>query len=175
MAILDMRGPDVILREGFNEEGVATKKRRKKGNVQNVPGETSVVGAMKWVVSGMGSGELALRSLGVVSDQGDPANDQNLLPRQRARRMDCGAQAPYIHQRLPRRPTRFLRAGPAHGRRADAVSGVTPCGYESTPFARGEEQGHVGALSVDRRKSEEREMCGQLQWREGGEDRVGGR
>jgi len=59
MAILDMRGPDVILREGFNEEGVATKKRRKKGNVQNVPGETSVVGAMKWVVSGMGSGELA--------------------------------------------------------------------------------------------------------------------
>jgi len=79
MAILDMRGPDVILREGFNEEGVATKKRRKKGNVQNVPGETSVVGAMKWVVSGMGSGELALRSLGVVSDQGDPARRPRLI------------------------------------------------------------------------------------------------
>ena len=57
IAILDMRGPDVILREGFDEEGAAIKKKKKKGNVQNVVGENSVVGAMKWVVSGVGPGE----------------------------------------------------------------------------------------------------------------------
>lgn len=56
LAILDMRGPDVILREGFDEEGGAMKKKRKKGNVQNVVGEGSLVGAMKWVVSGIGPG-----------------------------------------------------------------------------------------------------------------------
>lgn len=54
LAILDMRGPDVILREGFNEEGKTMKRRKRKGNVQNVPGENSRVGAMKWVISGMG-------------------------------------------------------------------------------------------------------------------------
>lgn len=55
LAILDMRGPDVILREGFDEDGVMVKKRRKKGNVQNVPGETSQVGALQWVVAGLGN------------------------------------------------------------------------------------------------------------------------
>lgn len=55
VAIIDMRGPDVILREGFNEDGVMVKKRKKKGNVQNVPAEHSVAEALKWVVSGMGT------------------------------------------------------------------------------------------------------------------------
>ncbi|OCF77713.1 hypothetical protein I204_01711 [Kwoniella mangroviensis CBS 8886] len=55
LAIIDMRGPDVILREGFNEDGEQMKKKKKKGNVQNVLGEQSVVGAMRWVVSGMGA------------------------------------------------------------------------------------------------------------------------
>ena len=50
-----MRGPDVILREGFNEDGVQLKKKKKKGNVQNVVGETSVVGSLKWVIAGMGA------------------------------------------------------------------------------------------------------------------------
>ncbi|WWC93095.1 uncharacterized protein L201_008060 [Kwoniella dendrophila CBS 6074] len=55
LAIIDMRGPDVILREGFNEDGEQMKKKKKKGNVQNVLGEQSVVGSMRWVVSGMGA------------------------------------------------------------------------------------------------------------------------
>ena len=59
LAIVDMRGPDVILREGFDSEGVTMKKKQKKGNVQNVPGEVSPVGSMKWVVAGLGAGELA--------------------------------------------------------------------------------------------------------------------
>jgi syntaxin-binding protein 5 len=58
LAILDMRGPDVILREGFDEDGIAVlKKKKKKGNVQNVLGEQTIVGSMKWVVAGMGTGE----------------------------------------------------------------------------------------------------------------------
>jgi syntaxin-binding protein 5 len=58
VAILDMRGPDVILREGFDEDGmVIKKKKRKNQNVQNVVGEQSVAGRLKWVVSGMGNGE----------------------------------------------------------------------------------------------------------------------
>ncbi|WVR08305.1 hypothetical protein IAU60_005358 [Kwoniella sp. DSM 27419] len=55
MAIIDMRGPDVILREGFNEDGEMMKKKKKKGNVQNVLGENSLIGSMKWVVSGLGN------------------------------------------------------------------------------------------------------------------------
>jgi syntaxin-binding protein 5 len=58
MCIIDMRGPDIILREGFDEDGAKVNKRRKKGNMQNVPGESSLVGSMKWVVAGMGPGEL---------------------------------------------------------------------------------------------------------------------
>ncbi|KAK4685038.1 hypothetical protein P7C73_g5117, partial [Tremellales sp. Uapishka_1] len=55
LAILDMRGPEVILREGFDEDGVMIKKKKKKNqNMQNVLGEKSLVGTMKWVVSGMG-------------------------------------------------------------------------------------------------------------------------
>ena len=57
LAIFDMRGPDVILREGFDEDGAVMKRKRKKGNVQNVVGENSPVGAMKWVVAGLGSGQ----------------------------------------------------------------------------------------------------------------------
>ena len=56
LAIIDMRGPDVILREGFDEDGMMIKKRKKKGNVQNVGPESATVGAMKWVVSGIGAG-----------------------------------------------------------------------------------------------------------------------
>ncbi|ORX37991.1 lethal giant larvae like, C-terminal-domain-containing protein [Kockovaella imperatae] len=55
LAIVDMRGPDVILREGFDSEGVTMKKKKKKGNVQNVPGESSPVAALKWVVAGLGT------------------------------------------------------------------------------------------------------------------------
>ncbi|TYJ56810.1 hypothetical protein B9479_002420 [Cryptococcus floricola] len=55
LAIIDMRGPDVILREGFDEEGTVMKKKKKKGNTQNVLPESSVVGSMKWVVSMMGT------------------------------------------------------------------------------------------------------------------------
>lgn len=62
MAILDMRGPDVILREGFDEDGAIMKKKKKKGNVQNFVGENSVVGAMKWVVSGLAMGEWLVSS-----------------------------------------------------------------------------------------------------------------
>jgi syntaxin-binding protein 5 len=63
LAILDMRGPEVILREGFDEEGVMIKKKKKKGNVQNVVGEKSLIGSMTWVISGMGNGELYGRRL----------------------------------------------------------------------------------------------------------------
>lgn len=61
-----MRGPDVILREGFNEEGKTMKKRKRKDNIQNVPAESSVVGAMKWTISGIG-GDQTLRPRLVVS------------------------------------------------------------------------------------------------------------
>ncbi|EIW71752.1 hypothetical protein TREMEDRAFT_27343 [Tremella mesenterica DSM 1558] len=54
LAVFDMRGPDVILREGFDQDGEALKRRKKKGNVQNVPAEQSLVGSLQWVVSGMG-------------------------------------------------------------------------------------------------------------------------
>lgn len=61
-----MRGPDVILREGFNEDGKTMKRRKRKGNIQNVPAESSVVGAMKWVISGIG-GDMSLRPRLIVS------------------------------------------------------------------------------------------------------------
>ena len=57
-----MRGPDIILREGFDAEGVTMKKKKKKGNVQNVLGENSDTGALKWVVAGLGAGERSLLS-----------------------------------------------------------------------------------------------------------------
>lgn len=47
----------MILREGFNEDGEALKrKKRKDRNTQNVVGEKDVVATMKWVICGMGSG-----------------------------------------------------------------------------------------------------------------------
>ena len=58
LGIIDMRGPDFILREGFDEDGQQVKKKKKKGNMQNVPGEASSVGSLKWVVAGLGAGEL---------------------------------------------------------------------------------------------------------------------
>lgn len=69
LAILDMRGPDVILREGFEEGGENLKRRKKKNrNVQNVPAESSLVGTLKWVVSGMGQ-DMTLRPRLIVSYQ----------------------------------------------------------------------------------------------------------
>jgi hypothetical protein len=60
LAVLDMRGPDVILREGFDEDGVMLKrKKRKNQNTQNVVGEKDLVGTLKWVVCGMGPGKWA--------------------------------------------------------------------------------------------------------------------
>ena len=57
IAIIDMRGPDVILREGFNEDGeMLKKKKRKDRNTQNVVGEKDIVGRLNWVICGMGSG-----------------------------------------------------------------------------------------------------------------------
>lgn len=53
-----MRGPDFILREGFDSDGGNVKKKKKKGNTQNVPGESSAVGSLKWVVAGLGTGKL---------------------------------------------------------------------------------------------------------------------
>lgn len=61
-----MRGPDVILREGFNEEGKTMKKRKRKGNAQNYPAENSVVGSMKWAISGIG-GDATRRPRLIVS------------------------------------------------------------------------------------------------------------
>ncbi|TXT13308.1 hypothetical protein VHUM_00675 [Vanrija humicola] len=66
LAILDMRGPDVILREGFNEEGKTMKRRKRKGNVQNFGSENSPIGAMKWTISGVG-GDVGGRPRLVVS------------------------------------------------------------------------------------------------------------
>lgn len=65
-----MRGPDVILREGFDADGGNVKKKKKKGNMQNVPAENSLVGAMRWVVAGMGTGESLKcgRDTGFMSD-----------------------------------------------------------------------------------------------------------
>lgn len=58
-----MRGPDVILREGFDEDGQMMKKKKKKGSIQNVLPESSVVGSLKWTVSGMGGGMSSLGQL----------------------------------------------------------------------------------------------------------------
>ncbi|KAL7424902.1 Lethal(2) giant larvae sro7 [Cryptotrichosporon argae] len=55
LTIMDLRGPEIILREGFDEDGEAMRKRKKKGNAQNVLGEHSLVGCLKWVVSGLGA------------------------------------------------------------------------------------------------------------------------
>lgn len=58
LAVIDMRGPDVILREGFDEDGVMLKrKKRKNHNNQNVVGEKDLVATLKFVVCGMGAGQ----------------------------------------------------------------------------------------------------------------------
>ncbi|BEI88387.1 uncharacterized protein CcaverHIS019_0111050 [Cutaneotrichosporon cavernicola] len=68
LAILDMRGPDVILREGFDGDGRTMKRRKRKAHPQNVAAEGSQIGAMRWTVSGMG-GDQALRPRLIVSYQ----------------------------------------------------------------------------------------------------------
>ena len=58
----------MILREGFNEDGEALKrKKRKDRNTQNVMGEKDVVASMKWVICGMGSGMCCFIRLGAIS------------------------------------------------------------------------------------------------------------
>ncbi|CAK9784876.1 unnamed protein product [Cutaneotrichosporon oleaginosum] len=68
LAILDMRGPDVILREGFDGEGRTMKRRKRKAHPQNVAAEGSQIGAMRWTISGIG-GDQALRPRLIVSYQ----------------------------------------------------------------------------------------------------------
>lgn len=70
LAILDMRGPDVILREGFTEDGKTMKRRKRKGNAHNFPSENSPVGSMKWVISGMGGDPSPRPRLIVSYDKG---------------------------------------------------------------------------------------------------------
>lgn len=50
--IVDLRGPDVILREGFTEEGLRVKKK-KKGS-QNVPADSSQCLTVKWTICRLG-------------------------------------------------------------------------------------------------------------------------
>lgn len=50
--IVDLRGPDVILREGFTEEGLRVKKKKKGG--QNVPADSSQCVAVKWTICRLG-------------------------------------------------------------------------------------------------------------------------
>jgi hypothetical protein len=47
-----MRGPDVILREGYAEDGKKVKKR--KGS-QNLPAENQACCRMKWTISRIGT------------------------------------------------------------------------------------------------------------------------
>ena len=62
MAIIDLRGPEVLLREGFDEDGEKVKKKRRKAT-QNVVGEQSAIATLKWVISGLGPGECSQKSL----------------------------------------------------------------------------------------------------------------
>lgn len=66
LVIFDMRGPEVICREGFDKEGKTMKRRKRKGDVQNFPSENSVVRTMKWVISGLG-GDSSMRPRLIVS------------------------------------------------------------------------------------------------------------
>ncbi|KAJ9102613.1 hypothetical protein QFC19_004722 [Naganishia cerealis] len=52
VVIVDLRGPDVILREGFTEEGLKVKKK-KKGS-QNVPADSSQCMTLKWTICRLG-------------------------------------------------------------------------------------------------------------------------
>lgn len=51
VAIVDLRGPDVLLREGFTEEGL--KVKRKKKNSQNLPAEASSCLTLTWAICKM--------------------------------------------------------------------------------------------------------------------------
>jgi syntaxin-binding protein 5 len=52
VVIVDLRGPDVILREGFTEDGLKVK-RKKKGS-QNVPADSSQCVTLKWTICRLG-------------------------------------------------------------------------------------------------------------------------
>lgn len=54
MAVVDLRGPDILLREGFSEDGMKVKKKKK--NSQNLPAETTPCTTLRWAVCKM-SGE----------------------------------------------------------------------------------------------------------------------
>lgn len=92
-----MRGPDVILREGFNEDGeMLKKKKRKDRNTQNVVGEKDVVGTMKWVVCGMGTGEsyrmMKLAAELTARSKSPPPLDRGVLERVSYRLAYAGTQ-----------------------------------------------------------------------------------
>lgn len=53
MVVVDLRGPDVILREGFSEEGRRVKKRKK--GTQDLPSENTNCLVLKWTVCNVGN------------------------------------------------------------------------------------------------------------------------
>jgi syntaxin-binding protein 5 len=57
---VDLRGPDVLLREGFTEDGLKVKKKKKDG--QNLPAESSSCVALNWAICKMnGESQRTLR------------------------------------------------------------------------------------------------------------------
>lgn len=87
-AVIDMRGPEVIMREGYSEDGKKVKKR--KGS-QNLPGESQAVAKIKWTICRVGADpKLALRlivtyvkgyvagfqALGTAADRLPPTDSQ---------------------------------------------------------------------------------------------------
>ena len=54
VVIVNLRGPDVILREGFDAQGTRVKKRRRKGQV-DLPAENSLCLSLNWCISGVGN------------------------------------------------------------------------------------------------------------------------
>jgi hypothetical protein len=50
--VVDMRGPDVILREGYSEDG---KKVRKRKGSQNLPAEGQTCARLKWTICRVGA------------------------------------------------------------------------------------------------------------------------
>lgn len=61
LAVVDLRGPDVILREGYSEDGKKVKKR--KGS-NNLPAESSQACMVDWSICRLGQdASLALRLL----------------------------------------------------------------------------------------------------------------
>lgn len=66
MAIIDLRGPDVILREGFNAEGRKVKNKKKKSH--DLPAESSVCRHLAWSICHVGGqGILAPRLIALYA------------------------------------------------------------------------------------------------------------